>query len=136
MITDKSNIEVKEQTKEGRGARKPKRKDKADAEQIMAYFADGDLGSTLKTSQAILLMALLAHVHLSPSMAATLYLASLQVVTDYYAAKNRTDISFFEVDGIISICAARLPVADELERFKKVQKRREKEGRHNGETTS
>jgi hypothetical protein len=98
----------------------------AEAEQIKAFLADGDVGHTLLLTEAILTMALRAHIELSPEIAATLYLAACGEITNYHDS-GRALPSPFEVDSILSICHARIPVLHELERYERIKFYRRKQ---------
>jgi hypothetical protein len=99
-----------------------------EAEQIKAFISDGNIGSTQGLTEAILLMALRANVRLSPEVAASLYLAACKEVEGYHKKDTDRTPSNFEVDCVLSICRMRIPVLEELERFKRIKVGRQKRG--------
>lgn len=106
-----------------------KKRHRREAKQIKAFLSDGNVG-TQQLTGAILLMALRANVQLSPEIASTLYLAACREIEAYHSKNSSRMPSSFEVDCFLSLCSARLPVLDELERFKRIKIRRPEERRH------
>jgi hypothetical protein len=105
-----------------------KNQNQREAERVKAFLSDGDVGSTQMLTEAVLTMALRAHIQLEPDVAAALYLAARQVVADYHDKGNDRMPSPFEVDGILSICEAHIPVLNELERYNRILLYRKKKG--------
>lgn len=101
-----------------------------EAKEIIRFLSDGDVGGTRTFCEGILSMAVRAHVELSPEVAAILYLSSVRMSWNFHNVNTDRDTSPFEVDSLLSLTHARVPVLDELERYRriKISRRREKGG--------